>query len=302
MRWKGKRDDIAFLNGDNDVSQLGLPMNEFQDLVSSLASLGEDSDLQKMFDADKDGKLDSGKEITKRIKDKYAGEIGSDNPNTPTLGEKLNELKGKAATARDSFPQEVRDGVLDANELDALKRGPITFETLDKITKPGIRVDGDVNQLVKAATYNHLKGTVPYVFDVLNDIMSPSGGFRGTSKERVNGDLVNIQTVISQLQNANVPEKGKEVAARLLNQLNDWADIVKKASGEFSAQDAAVAKKAEEDRVAAEEKAKQDKASFDAQLTNRVAAGLRDPIGAVKDVGSNITGGIAKALKKKVKF
>lgn len=293
MRWKGKRDDIAFLNGDNDVSQLGIPMNEFQDLVSSLATLGEDSDLQKMFDADKDGKLDSGKEITKRIKDKYAGEIGGNNPDTPTLSEKLNDLKAKALSTRDSFPQEIRDGVLDASELDSLKRGPLTFETLDKVMRPGVRIEGDVNQLVKSATYNHLRNTAPVVLDVLNDILSPSGGFRATrDRESVRGDLVNVQAAIAQLQGANVPQKGGEVAARLLNQLNDWASILNKANDEFLGQDEAASKKAEDEKSAAEKA----QTKWDANPNNRIQAGIKDPAGAAKDTLLNAGGYITNPL------
>jgi hypothetical protein len=311
-RWMWKRNDIGFLEGDKDVSQFGIPMEEYQDLVSSLATLGENSDLQQIFDENKDGKLDSSKDINNRLKSRYGDSLRSDNPDNKTLGEILQDLRGKAVNARNSFPEEARDGVLTNQEVDNLKRGPVTFETLDKILRPGIRIEGDANDLIKSATYNKLNEVAPSVLSTIQYAYTPSGLRVPGNKESVRGDLVNVQAAIDQLKNANIPSRGSEVAARLLGQLNDWAETLRTADRNITAQETETARKAEETRLASEEKAKQDQANFDSQFTNRVGAGLRDPLGALTDAASNVVGGVSnvvnttskelKKLKKKVKL
>jgi hypothetical protein len=285
-RWMWKRNDIGFLNGDKDVSQFGIPMQEYQDLVSSLASLGEDSDLQKMFDADKDGKLDSNTDINKRIKDKYGSEIGSNNANTKTLGEILGDLRSEATSKREAFPQEIRDGVLDAGEFNNLTRSPLSFDSLSKILRPGVKVSGDKELLINSAFNTTLSEKAPVALAVLQDL---AGGFRPTNdRERVRGDLVNVQEAIKQLQGAGVPELGASRAAEALNKLNEWASKLQAATNNFQAEDRdaeARAAKPEQDRLEAERKAQ---AKYDATVGAKINAGITNPKKAATDITSYI--------------
>jgi hypothetical protein len=298
-RWMWKRNDIGFLDGDKDVSQFGIPMEEYQDLVSTLATLGENSELQQIFDANKDGQLDSSKDINTRIKDRYGATIRSDNPDTPTLGEILGDLRGKAASV---YPPMVKDKNIDENEANAFM--PSSFEQLDKI----LRAAPNTGDGTKRFLANKLSLQRPEVKKITEASSKQMMDF--SSPEELEAYATDIVNNYNSLKKGNIHPLERPFIDSLEASLGQF--LKDKDYRKSILEQEREGQKAKERQVEKEqEEARKSQAESDRNLANRVTAGLEDPLGAVKSIPVGLNNTINKAgdyiakrnpLKKKVKF
>jgi hypothetical protein len=303
-RWKAKRDDIKFLSGDGDINTL-LPQNEMEDLVSSLASLGEDTELQQILDANKDGKLDASAEIKNRIKARYPD---SNNPDTPTLSELLGQIR---QTAEQKYPPYLRDKNIDIEEAQNIL--PPSFEELDKILKVASKTDVGIKEYIGRRMF----AAIPQVQEInkmlengpsmLNSFQDPADAehyvtylhdnllnpVRNIAKTPLAlQSLVNLERQVQSL----IDQKDKRI--RQINSDKETARIQ---------EEVRVRKEAEETKRRQEEddrwKAKPSEQIKD--FGTRLAEGFKDPASVAPAAASGLSSTVDKGvnyLKKKVKI
>lgn len=184
-KWKQKRDDIKFLDSSSgDLSQFGVSEKEMNDLLNGLATIGIDSPEASLFDANKDGKMDSVEDIKKRLKTTYGEQIGSDKFETRTLKEVVDSLKEGVSKV---YPTAVKDGFITVEELggmpgvsmsnfsnylklapnttnDSLK--PITRELLQKDGAPVGKIEEMLNK--RPSQFNNAQEVEQYTTDMVN--------------------------------------------------------------------------------------------------------------------------------------